>query len=207
MPMTREEVTTLALTLMAQHGLTANGWRFRLNSNRSRLGVCKFARAKGRGIFRTVIPVKRIELSVHHALKDSVEEVTDTILHEIAHALVGTGKGHGPEWKRVAREIGCKAQRCGVMDAPAKYLGTCGCGATFKRNRVTERMYRLKHTQCLKKGIHDKGTIHWRTAAGRMLGPTVTKEVTPSNLLPTYFREQLAARGLDNMQHRIIFPK
>ncbi len=33
-----------------------------------------------------------------------------TVLHEIAHALVGRG-GHGNEWKKVAKSIGYKFQR------------------------------------------------------------------------------------------------
>jgi len=33
------------------------------------------------------------------------DDFEQTLLHEIAHALVGKG-GHGPEWRKVARRIG-----------------------------------------------------------------------------------------------------
>jgi hypothetical protein len=34
-------------------------------------------------------------------------EILDTILHEIAHALVGHKEAHGPVWVAKAKEIGC----------------------------------------------------------------------------------------------------
>ena len=42
---------------------------------------------------------KVIQLGRHHAANDPPEQVTDTILHEIAHALAGTAAGHGPAWR------------------------------------------------------------------------------------------------------------
>jgi hypothetical protein len=172
-PVTREDAVRLANEAMAKHGLTDKGWRFRLNTNRSRLGVCKFAKTRGRGMFRTVVPVKRIEISIH-CIAMGFDTFNDTLLHEIAHALAGPEAKHGPVWRAIAREIGCTAQRCGKMDAPAKYLGTCGCGYTAKRNRVTNRMFTLAHTPCLRKGLNNNGAIAWRTAAGRALRPSVS---------------------------------
>ena len=32
--------------------------------------------------------------------------MTDTILHEIAHAIAGVEAGHGPAWKAVAQRLG-----------------------------------------------------------------------------------------------------
>ena len=42
----------------------------------------------------------------HDCLKASKEEIVDTILHEIAHAIVGSKHGHDAVWKAVARRIG-----------------------------------------------------------------------------------------------------
>ena len=39
------------------------------------------------------------------------EEVTNTILHEIAHGLTPK-HGHNKFWKRKAIEIGCNGERC-----------------------------------------------------------------------------------------------
>lgn len=134
--MTHHNVTQLAKMLLTQSGLAAQGWTFRLNNNRSRLGVCRY-----RG--------KSIELSVFH-LTSPDKEIMNTLLHEIAHALVGPGHGHGPVWKRKAIEIGCTGERCGKMEAPAKYTGTCvKCGFNgFKANRLTQRKLFGTHRHC-----------------------------------------------------------
>lgn len=48
--------------------------------------------------------------------KDTSESnATNTLLHETAHAIAGYGVGHGPEWKRIARSIGCTGDRCHTM--------------------------------------------------------------------------------------------
>ena len=39
-------------------------------------------------------------------------EIEDTLLHEIAHALVGRRHHHDAVWRAKAREIGCTGQRC-----------------------------------------------------------------------------------------------
>ena len=36
----------------------------------------------------------------------SKEQIRDTVLHEIAHAIAGREAGHGPLWKVTARRIG-----------------------------------------------------------------------------------------------------
>lgn len=39
------------------------------------------------------------------------EQLEDTILHEVAHAIAGSRAGHGPAWKSVCREIGANPNR------------------------------------------------------------------------------------------------
>lgn len=51
---------------------------------------------------------KLIEISYDYAQSADQKEVEDTILHEIAHALAGPEAGHGPIWKRWARELGAE---------------------------------------------------------------------------------------------------
>ena len=109
---------TLAETLMAQHGLTATGWTFQIDRATTRLGLCQYG--------------PRI-ISLGGAYVESAEAAADrdTLLHEVAHALVGayvltptgmvardrqgraTKIGHGWQWKIKAREIGCSGQRTG----------------------------------------------------------------------------------------------
>ncbi|MEP2668962.1 MAG: SprT-like domain-containing protein [Cyclobacteriaceae bacterium] len=88
----------LAKSLMDQHGVTALGYTFRWNNRKSSLGVCKYGS-------------KQIQLSAFFVNYLSIEELTDTILHEIAHALC-PGEGHSLIWLTKAKEIGCKSTRC-----------------------------------------------------------------------------------------------
>jgi hypothetical protein len=73
----------------------------------------------------------------------SDDDVRDTILHEIAHALVGPRHGHDATWAARARAIGCSGQRCVSPDsptAPAAWLGVCPSGHTLERHRRPERV-------------------------------------------------------------------
>jgi hypothetical protein len=113
------EARELADTLMTEHGLTAAGWNFGFDNAVSRLGVCMIAK-------------KSITISRHMTGAAEAEQVRQTILHEIAHALLGTRTvmfsprrnghtlaarpvekdfGHGPEWKALAASIGYTGKR------------------------------------------------------------------------------------------------
>src|SRR5580704_1150694 len=78
-------------------------WEFGINTNVRRAGVCYYPTKNTRG---------RIELSSHFAERNSDEMIRDTILHEIAHALVGPGHGHDAVWQAKCVEIGAKPERC-----------------------------------------------------------------------------------------------
>ncbi len=55
-----------------------------------------------------------IRISRARALDGRNEQVRDTVLHEIAHAIAGPEAGHGPLWKATARRIGAtpRARAC-----------------------------------------------------------------------------------------------
>src|ERR1041384_3767501 len=97
------EVRKLAHGLLSQHGL--HEWGFAFNRRKSSLGLC-------------VYHCRTIELSVYLVLRNTQDELLDTLLHEIAHALVGPGHGHDLVWKRKCLEIGAKPVRCGQADMP-----------------------------------------------------------------------------------------
>ncbi len=120
-------VRAVAVGLLTSHGL--KDWSFGLNNRKRSLGVCFH-------------PRKAIELSVHLIARNGGEEVLDTLLHEIAHALVGPGHGHDAVWKRKCLEVGARPERCGNADMPAgRWQAVCpGCGITFHRHRRPERM-------------------------------------------------------------------
>ncbi len=89
--MTPGEAQALGEKLLRDHGL--DDWRFAFDRARSRLGACHFHR-------------RTITLSRHLVALNGRAEIEETLLHEIAHALVGPGHGHGPAWQRMARRIG-----------------------------------------------------------------------------------------------------
>ncbi len=127
--MNRLDAQREALLLLRQHGLTALGWTFAWDNAKRRCGSCQYGK-------------KRITLSRHYVAHnaDKPEMVRDTILHEIAHALVGGGHGHGPVWRAKCREIGALPQTCklegSITVTPGKYVAKCGgCSREFRRFR------------------------------------------------------------------------
>ena len=76
------------------------------------------------------------------------EEVYDTLLHEIAHALAGPGAGHGPVWKAICIKIGAKPHRCygeQVNMPQGRYQATCGgCQRVHHKHRRPRGKYFCK---------------------------------------------------------------
>lgn len=120
------DVERRTLELMTQYGLTALGWRFQWDRAKKRFGLCSHRR-------------RVISLSRHLVRINTPEETEDTIRHEIAHALVGTGQGHNWRWRLKARELGARPQRCASGNAktiPGHWVATCvGCGTEFNRHK------------------------------------------------------------------------
>ena len=113
----------LAASLMKVHGL--DGWSVRLDHARRRAGQCDYRK-------------REISLSRHYVRHADRAHIRDTILHEIAHALVGPRHGHDAVWRRKAREIGCTANRCHTLNfATEPWLMRCpnGCFETGRHRR------------------------------------------------------------------------
>ena len=71
--------------------------------------------------------------------KKNLKEIKNTILHEIAHALVGPKHGHNEIWKQKALEIGCDAERCHyVVFSKPKYKLTCS-NSCFEVTRLSSK--------------------------------------------------------------------
>ena len=136
------EVARQARELLDRHGLT--DWIFRFSAARRTIGLCKEKD-------------KVIQLGRHHAANDPPEQVTDTILHEIAHALAGAAAGHGPAWRKAALSIGATPRASKAVDpakdeavrnalrlgAPVGFQTGNGAllrGIVIKRNRKTARV-------------------------------------------------------------------
>src|SRR4051812_20322172 len=130
------EAAHLARNLMSQHGLA--GWKFTFDHARRRFGKCDYTH-------------RRITLSRPLTLLNTLDEVRDTILHEIAHALCPKD-GHGARWRAICRKIGAKPMRC-YNDAqvvspprrPAPYrFGCARCDWWVERRRRSRSIYVCK---------------------------------------------------------------
>lgn len=118
------EAYQLARKLMKKHNLVA--WDLEFDFAVRRFGFCSWKK-------RTIsLSRKLVELN-------SVEQVTNTILHEIAHALSPLGSGHNQVWKKIALSIGDDGGRlydnAKVITPPKKFIATCRNGHTSLRSK------------------------------------------------------------------------
>lgn len=142
----------MAMNEFGRHQLI--DWTFKIDRCKRRFGNCSYNR-------------RTISLSGPLTLLNSESEVRDTILHEIAHALVGRGHHHDITWQQKAASIGARPIRCYGADIAVptpKYIGRCtGCSAEWKRYKITGRMLRSGyHPACARAGRESK--IDWHRA-------------------------------------------
>lgn len=144
---TLADVEGIALRLMGEftgRGALKSGWTFGFDLAPSRAGVCRYSE-------------RRIDLSVSYCLAATRVEIEDTILHEIAHAIVGPRHNHDEVWKAKAWEIGCVGERCHrVQHSIPRWVGECGCGQQWLRQTLQRRM--IGNRVCAK----CRGDITWR---------------------------------------------
>jgi predicted SprT family Zn-dependent metalloprotease len=133
-------VTGLANQLFKEHGLEERGWSFDLDQTKQQVGVCNHH-------------TKKIGFSLYYLEKSSDAEIRDTILHEIAHALVGSNHGHDATWRAKCIEIGARPKRLAgedaVTTAKPNYVMICpSCDRKWYRYRMRQRNYGGKCPDC-----------------------------------------------------------
>lgn len=136
--MNQREALGKARQALQEHGLP--NWTPIIDRRpKVRLGQCRYRQ-------------KEIGLTLWHVRNATPVEIMDTILHEVAHALCGPGKGHGGAWKYMARKVGADPTRLGTSHGAspkAKYTAHCSvCDHTYKRHRLTSWMKRDGKTWC-----------------------------------------------------------
>lgn len=137
-------VREYTLSVLAFYGLA--GWAVRFDNAKRRLGVCRYK-------------PRVVGYSRHFLRVATVEQVRQTCLHEVAHALT-PGHHHDRVWLRVARQMGYTGGRtcCDVPQAPGRWQATCpGCGRTAHRYRSPKR---LEGWHCKKCG-RTRGPLTW----------------------------------------------
>jgi len=122
-----EAARRLGRELLDEHGL--GDWTLVLDRAKQRAGVCRHH-------------VRQIGLSAPLTALHAEADVRDTILHEIAHALVGARHGHDDVWRATALRLGCSGQRCTDPSLPTvagDWVGTCSAGHRITRHRRPSR--------------------------------------------------------------------
>jgi predicted SprT family Zn-dependent metalloprotease len=130
-----QDAEKLARELMDLHGLA--DWTFEFDNCKTSLGSCCCG--------RRTISLSRPLLE----LNDDEDLWRETILHEIAHAKLPMGvRGHGAEWKEMARSVGAKPERCcgeddGVIHPAPTWIGRCP-----KCEEIRAEKYRRLEVSC-----------------------------------------------------------
>ena len=113
------------------------GWKIGLDHAMKRLGQTDYNK-------------KLITVSRHFLRGPNCNEkrIRNTVLHEIAHVLVGPNHSHDKVWKNMALKIGCDGRVSSTMDLPdAKWLMYCPKNC-FKQGYF--RKPKIENKVCLK---------------------------------------------------------
>ena len=116
------------------------GYTFEFNNRKRAFGTCYYLKKK----ISLSLPLCTENLDKIHT------NIQNTILHEIAHAFSvevygnTNGRGHGSNWKSIAKQIGCSGERCYDGDKvnlpKSKYTLLCdNCSKETPQHRLTKK--------------------------------------------------------------------
>lgn len=108
------EAIALARSEINSHPELA-GWKVEIFNRKNTLGLCNYSR-------------RTISLSRSFVTLNSREIVHQTILHEIAHALLPPDVKHGARWLKLARSLGYTGSRTvssGDIEVDYLWIGRC----------------------------------------------------------------------------------
>jgi predicted SprT family Zn-dependent metalloprotease len=153
-----DAAASLARRLLDEHGLDA--WAFGWDRARRRAGQCRH-------------DLRRITLSRDLTALHDEAEVRETVLHEVAHALVGPRHGHDAVWRATAVRIGATGRRTVDPAAPSvegDWVGVCPAGHRVTRFRRPTRplscgrcapRFEVRHLYAWT--YRDEPVVPWRT--------------------------------------------
>lgn len=154
--MNTKQALKLATDLKNKYGLRE--WCVKLTGSKFYFGKCCYS--------ERCIRLSRllVELNNEHTVRD-------TILHEIAHAILPMC-GHNTAWRKLFISMGGNGERCynssTTILPPANYAGVCPNGHTATRYRMSKRTVAMACTKCCRNysnGKYDpKFMFNWKKA-------------------------------------------
>ncbi len=126
-----EDAQALTEVYMEQYKL--QNWSFKFNKEKRRFGYCNHSQ-------------RIISLSEPLTTLNEEKNVENTILHEIAHALVGHFHSHDNVWKTKAKQLGCNGHRCydsSIIEPKGLHQYQCPVCGNIKH---TYRLLKCKHS-------------------------------------------------------------
>lgn len=155
----REEYTLKKLKkYMIKYGLEKSCYG--LNERKASAGITHYLKNKSNGERFVLIELSKNYINSKKKVKR--EDIKNTILHEIAHALVGHKEGHNKVWKDKAIEIGCTGDRCCQRFyeiSEYKYNLICEEGCKIPRHRLSKKFKDALKKKGLTCGKHKKSKL------------------------------------------------
>ena len=140
-------IAAMAQSLMLEH-IEDREWSFGFDNGRRRAGLCSYTD-------------KKITVSKYLSLVHSIDDVRQTVLHEIAHALCGPKEGHSKKWLATAKKIGYRNETYTgdeIAKEFAPYRGVCPSGHQHYRYQRPKRLYSC---HLCAKGFNKAYLIDW----------------------------------------------
>lgn len=140
-------LAAMAQSLMLEH-IEDRQWSFGFDSGRRRAGLCSYTD-------------KKITVSKYLSLVHSIDDVRQTVLHEIAHAICGPKEGHSKKWLATAKSIGYRNETYTgeeIAKEFAPYTGLCPNGHRHYRYQRPKRLYSC---HICHKGFDKRYMIDW----------------------------------------------
>lgn len=112
---------------MEKYGLFSNGWKWGFNNRSTSAGITHWGKENKITLSNRFISSE----------KTTIQDIQNTILHEIAHALVGPHNKHNDIWKTKALEIGCNGKVCcNNFNENYNYTIKCTKGCEIRRMKI-----------------------------------------------------------------------
>lgn len=144
----------MTMDLMTQYGVDEA--HFEWMEKKSRLGEAGWDAKKGTTVLRLNRTITR---------HSEIEDVRQTMLHEIAHLLVGPQHHHDSVWKRKAFEIGYRGARTSnvpdEVHALQNWVGTCPAGHVSSRARAPREGRKVSCGRCSRR-YSEANLITWQ---------------------------------------------